>query len=321
MNTNTWTGRPVNETFELYKNLDTKLLPTFRRKNFKNINGDSNPYLDVIVNEQKDMPVATVSKSYGLLQHTEAVEVTIDALSNMGFSHKDAHCELAMTDLGERMWLRIRFPQHHFDPGDEKPMMLELSLFNSVDRSLVFGFEGGWYREICKNGMVALNVGTRINRRHSKAFSADFLAQQLDEKLVAVLSEEERYKEWAAQNVTVGESIDYDSDISIEKWVDETITKEWGKRTAARVYNIIRTGIDGKANITEANTGKLAHVIPMRAGTESAVPGQNPTETLLDINHALTWITSHQETVQTHYEMMRDVPSMINTLALAYSYR
>ena len=54
------------------------------------------------------------------------------------------------------MWLRVRFPQYSFDPGDRNKMFLELSVFNSVDRSLVFGFEGGWYRQVCANGMVAL---------------------------------------------------------------------------------------------------------------------------------------------------------------------
>ena len=314
MTMNTWTGRPVNETISTYDNLDTSLIPTFRRKDFKNINGDSNPYLDVIVNEQRDMPVATVSKQYGLLQHTEAIEATVEALNNLSLSEADAVCELAMTELGERMWLRIRFPKSHFDPGDGEKMMLELSIFNSVDRSLVFGFEGGWYREICTNGMMALAIGARINRRHSKAFSAEFLSQQLDEKIVSVLNEEEQYKEWAARKISVGTPTEYKGDITLEDWIDETVTKEWGRSTAARAYSIIRTAVDGKADSSLAHAEKRAHQIPMRSGTENMVPGQTPTETVLDINHALTYIASHQETVQTRYEMMRDVPKLMNEL-------
>ena len=312
MTMNTWTGRPVNETFDAYHNLDTRLIPTFRRKDFKNINGDSNPYLDVIVNEQRDMPVATVSKQYGLLQHTEAIQATVEALNKLGLSENGAMCELAMTELGERMWLRIRFPEHNFDPGDEKPMMLELSIFNSVDRSLVFGFEGGWYRQICTNGMVTLEIGSRYNRRHSKSFSADFLSQQLDEKIVSVLSEEARYKKWAARKVRVGDPIIYED--SIENWIDQTVSKEWSRVTAARAYHIIRTAIDGHPNVKGENSKKRAHELPLRNGTERHVPGQKPTETILDVNHALTWIASHQETVQTRYEMMRDVPYLMNEL-------
>ena len=313
MSMNTWTGRPVHETFTLYSNLQVDQLPTFRREDFKTPTGESNPHLDVIVNEEKDIPVATVSKSYGLLQHTEAVEVTVDALSNMGYKHNDAHCQIAMTELGERMWMRIRFPQHNFDPGDAHEMMLELNLFNSVDRSLIFGFEGGWYREICTNGMVALDVGARFNRRHSKAFSSKYLADQLDEKLANVLNEEQHYKRWAERKVQVGNPTFYDG--SLEEWIDETVSEEWSRGTAARTYHIIRTAIDGKASTAAEHAEKLPHKIPIRGGTENRVLGQQPAETLLDVNHALTWVASHQETVQTRYEMMRDVPKLMNTLA------
>ena len=316
-NEQTWTGRPVDETKIRYQDIDSSVLPTFSREDFTSPAGFpphiANPYLDTIVNEINGIPVATVSKSYSLVQHQTAIDVTLEALASMGYSHQDAECELTQTKLGERMWLRIRFPEFTFDPGDGHIMHLELSLFNSVDRSMTFGFEVGWYRLICANGMTQLERGKRMNRRHTASLSPSFLSEQLQAHIQETLSEREIYKEWREKKVAVGRPISYTDEITLEDWVDQTVTETWGKRTAARAYSIIKSGWDGDAKIREANEAdrkaSRVGVIP-----KIDVPGSDPAETALDVAHSLSWIASHQETVQTRMTMMRDVPKLMDTL-------
>ena len=308
---NTWIGRPIDEKNLFYSEINIDTIPTFRREPFS-INGVENPYLDTIVHKN-GTPVATVSKSYSLIQHHTALDATFKALESMGYTPKDAECELAMTSLGERMWLRVRFPQYSFDPGDRNKMFLELSVFNSVDRSLVFGFEGGWYRQVCANGMVALERGRKINKRHTASLSPVFIAVYLQKSITEVLREEDTYKEWREKKVTVGSPLNSVGSNVIEDWIDATVNDDWGTRTAARAYHIVRTGKDGEVNILEANDNKKTpHKVSVTSKID--VPGSEPAENALDVAHALSWIASRQETVQTRYEMMRDVPSLMNKL-------
>ena len=308
----TWTGRPVKTELLPLRLINSNQLPTFKRENFEGDNGAMNPHLDVILNEACGTPVATVSKNYSLIQHQDAIQTTIDTLDLLGYTTDNTECELTWTKLGERIWLRIRFQDHSFDPGDGYPMFLELSIFNSVDGSLVFGFEGGWYRQICANGMVALAHGISTNKRHSKSLTTEFLAQQLKQVLDSTLSEQETYKSWKERKVIVGQPFRY-TQRALEDWLDETVTKEWGRRTAARAYHIIRTGKDGKPDIGSANKKLPSYKIPVSPGQE--IPGAKPSENILDVNHALTWISSHQETIQTRHEMMNDIPKLIRNLS------
>ena len=116
---NTWTGRPVNEVKINYENLSNDNLPTFSREPFT-VNGIESPYLDSIIHSN-GTPIATVSKTYALVQHTEAINIVSEALINIGYNPKDALCELITTELGERIWIRIRFPQLEFDSRRRAP--------------------------------------------------------------------------------------------------------------------------------------------------------------------------------------------------------
>ena len=49
---NTWIGRPVEEKNLFYSEIDTNIIPTFRREPFE-VNGVENPHLDTIVHTQK----------------------------------------------------------------------------------------------------------------------------------------------------------------------------------------------------------------------------------------------------------------------------
>ena len=313
MTMQTWTGRSVTEQTILYSEISPSTIPNFGRENFEGDNGAFNKYLDVIYNETCGTPITTVSKGYSLIQHRTALAATIEALAQMGYSEKADDCELTMTELGERMWLRIRFPEFSFDPGDGYNMNLELSLFNSVDGTMTFGFEVGWYRVICKNGLVTLDHGKTMNRRHTKSLLPSLIVKQLQKSITETLDGKQMYHHWREKKVSVGTPVHYISNFSLEDWIDQTLSKEWGKRTAARAYHIMKTGYDGDINIGESNEkNRAAHKVSV--SLTDKVPGSKPTENALDIAHALSFIASHQTSVQTRLDMNRTVPKIMHSL-------
>ena len=313
MTMQTWTGRTVTEQEILYDEISPSTIPSFGRENFEGDNGAINQYLDVIYNEVCGTPVATVSKGYSLIQHRTALASTMEALAQMGYSEKADDCDLTITELGERMWLRIRFPEFTFDPGDGYNMNLELSLFNSVDGSMTFGFEVGWYRLICKNGLVTLDHGKTMNRRHTKSLLPSLIVKELQKSITETLNGQKMYRHWHEKKVSIGKPINYTSSFSLEDWIDETLSKDFGKRTAARAYHIMKTGYDGKVDITEANDRtRTAHKVSV--SLTDKVPGSKPVENALDIAHTLSFIASHQESIKTRIDMNRKVPKIMHSL-------
>ena len=118
---------------------------------------------------------------------------------------------------------------------------------------------------------------------------------------------------WRPENAEIFLPLNSVGSNVIEDWIDATVNDEWGTRTAARAYHIVRTGKDGEVNILEANDNKKTpHKVSVTSKID--VPGSEPAENALDVVHALSWIASRQETVQTRYEMMRDVPKLMKNL-------
>ena len=109
--------------------------------------------------------------------------------------------------------------------------------------------------------------------------------------------------------------LEADRDI-LEDWIDKTVSPSWGRQLAARTYNIIRTATDGKVNWSDMINPTLKETPhKIRVEPESPVPGQKPAENMYDIMNALTWISSHQETLSTRYQQMRQVPRLIDSFA------
>ena len=95
------------------------LIPVFRKQPF-NVGRSENEHLDVVVNTSDgDTPVATVSKSYSLVQHSEILEIITRAFEKLRYNIDETECNLYLTEYGERMWLKIQFLKgYEFDPGD-----------------------------------------------------------------------------------------------------------------------------------------------------------------------------------------------------------
>ena len=311
MKKQTWKGR---EVYEIEGNFDTvrEQLPEFDRVDFTSAPGElpseTNRYYDAIVNRNNNMPVATVSKNYGLIQHGETLDISRDTLGLLGYRTADSEWTAKLTEFDERMWATVQLPMS-FDPGDGHVMQVQMHVKNSVDRSVALSMSLGWYRLVCKNGMLSMVRSGNIRRRHTRLLTPDHTAKLLETRVNELLDEREVYKEWNSRTLHVEDGL-------IENWIDNTVNPKWGVHASARAYHIIKTGYDGKVSFKDSKD-KIRRGFPHRISVESEfkVPGSKPTETLLDVAHAMSYISSHQKSIQKRIDMMNDVPEMMHNLA------
>lgn len=162
-------------------------LPTFSRK--KLTYGPAlNEYLDLILRDpvpgdEREVPVATVSKRYALIQHREAVRWIVSAFEQMKWNPAKLPMQALISDYGERMRAAVQIPTDAVDPGDSYELYAEVLLWNSVDRSRAFELAIRWKRLVCKNGLTISNED-RMRKIHNVDWMAsespiDFLTDRL----------------------------------------------------------------------------------------------------------------------------------------------
>lgn len=312
-----WSGRSVGGHNKYFKDL-RDIIPIFDRQPFM-VGSIENQHLDAIIKRPTNLqdgtiPVATVSKSYSLVQHHEVLDAVERAFNNLDYNTEKAECDLYLTEYGERMWLKMRFPEaQRFDPGDGHPLILQFHTLNSVDGSTSLTFEFGWYRLICSNGFMRLNTGNKFRRRHTPSLAPEKLVEYLGKTIAETESERETYKRWQQQPVKINTA-----PWKLEDWVDTAVTNKWGIPLAARTYNILRTATDGKVNRkhrADPDKQKTPHKI--RVVPQLRVPGAQPVENVYDVANTLSWIASHQSALPMRYKRMTEVPELLKKLTNA----
>ena len=309
-----WNGKPVNE----YKGNLAEIrdsISVFEKQPFK-INASENEYSDVVINTSDGgTPIAVVSKSYSLVQHRDILNSIDRAFRKLEYNIDETECNLYLTKYSESMWLRIQFMKGSmFDPGDGHLLIPQLHVRNSVDGSTPLGFELGWYRLICKNGLMCLNTNSRFSKRHTISLKSEQFTEYLDESISKVQSEKETYTRWKQKKL----DLDTDGEM-LQNWVDTVISKKWGYNLAERAYNILITARDGKiTRFKEKGFGKKKNSYMIRISSEFDVPGAQPAENMYDVANALSWLSSHQNSLQTQYRMMGEVPEMLQTLEKSF---
>ena len=184
MTTLRWIGRDVNTTAGIFSTVRAQI-PHFDRKPFRLGAGQQNKHLDTIIKcatdtDRTEVPIATVSKTYSLIQHHEVFDGIERALETLGYDTSDFTAEVNLTEFGERMWLKVKFPEAYgFDPGDGHPLSLQLHAINSVDQSTRLLLEVGWFRLICSNGMMAMVQGDTFHRKHTFSLAGEILKDRI----------------------------------------------------------------------------------------------------------------------------------------------
>ena len=272
-----------------------------------------NENFDVIVNTSDgDRPVGIVSKIYSLVQHFDILKFVRIAFENLGYNIDETECSLYLTEYGERMWLRIQFLKGHaFNPGDGHPLIPQLHIRNSVDGGTNLTCELGWYRLVCENGLMCLDTSSRFDKRHTASLKPESFIEYLNTNISKITSEREMYVRWKEKQLNLDTDIEILSD-----WIYTSVSNNWGPNDAERVYSIIETGQDVKIvrKLKEKGMEKNKDSYVIRVSLEGNVPGAQPAENIYDIANALSWVSSHKNSLQNQYRMMRQVPQMLKNL-------
>lgn len=262
-------------------------IPTFTRIPF-----GSNPWTDVIVNntpghDASGMPVATVSKSYVLVQHHEVLDAALKAIEASRVSMERVDSQICLTEHGTRMAARFRMPRElSLDNTERHRTDLTFECFNSVDCSVPLFALVGWFRLVCSNGMMVGTTTARYRRRHAPPLEIGQLAAVLRDGLQAAEFDRAAFGEWRTAPV--------DRD-RLPSWIDGPVTKEWGAIAAGRVYHIVRTGKDGTPEQRFEKVKPHERVF----SPTTPVPGSpERSETMFDIAQALSWVASHRDDFQ-----------------------
>lgn len=256
-----------------------------------------------------ERPVAAVSNQYDLLQHRVLASWLIENLSNAGL--ENAVANITMTEYGERVRITVPLEDQVFDfagdlfaPDKYRP---EIEVTNSVDRSSAFHVVLRWRRLICLNGMFTTEED-RMRSIHRVDLSRtglvrDFIRDRLSSTPDMVSS------------LQVWRKLEVDKACA-QAWCETWLRDKsgWSVENCARLWAIIETGYDGA--VTPPNGKKEKWKLSeYRVGQHRQVPGDNfPIRTAFDVAQLLTWITTHQRSVEMQLEGTEAIPRLMKEL-------
>ena len=305
----TWEGATVVELTGPVSVLFAQV-PVFSRHPFR-VASEENRFKDEIRRDplkitDDPVPVATVSKTYSLIQHRDVLSSVFRALKMIHIDISGLDSSLLLSEYSERMQWSCTIPNADFDPGDGHPVVLRINCLNSVDTSTVLEFNFSWYRLICSNGMMFGLNDSRLRRRHIQSLDPSDIAAYLKEQLDQVPLEKGRYTTWF--NTAVEPP-------SLIPWIDEEVARDWGPHAAARVWNIINEGFDGEV---EQARNLRPHQLPVTR--TNAVPGAcAPVRNLYHVSQALSSIAGTRNTVPERLQYVKAIPGLMEALTNRYA--
>ncbi len=300
------------------------VLPDFERRDLaitqpEKLFPSINPHLDLIVRKpiehvngrlwvsdiHKDdyIPIGTVSKEYQLVPHKQVFDTALKALSENHIDPSHTRAELLLTEYGERMHLSIYLPRvHDFDPGDGHPMAMRLECFNSVEGSTRFKAFVGWFRFVCKNGLIIGVTTARFQHRHDRTLNITDIGSVLENGIAEGAKERESFRKW--QTTTIKRD-------SFLPWIDKKVYKTWGFKAATRAYHIARTGYD--AVIAGPYKGMRPTTIPVK--TSKKIPGTpDQAQNAYDISQILAWLAKERNDVEERLTWRQQIPELMKAL-------
>lgn len=302
----TWFGQPVTTCPGTLAELQAGL-PSFERRPF-GPQGCRNEFLDTIVRmpirgDEREIPVATVSPQYDLVQHHDVLAWLADGLETIGEEPSELKGTLTLSKYGERMRLRVRLPKYDFDPGDKHPLLLQAYALNSVDKSTALEIHLGWWRQICSNGLKVRVKGAAARRIHLMGKkTASEVGDMLQDQLTGIEAEHNRYGRWLRTAMDIER---------IERWADVEVSRTWGPHAAARLCHIARTGQDGRIE----NPFEKALPHKRQVAGEQQVPGAfAPVRNAYHVSQILSWLASHRGTIQDQQERTAEIGRLMRSL-------
>lgn len=307
-----WKGVPVREyTVALDALRDS--LPSFELRPFGTA-PNNNPSMRCIVRmpttqDNFERPVAAVSDQYDLLQHQVLATWLQTIVSDAGL--KDLDAQVTITQYGERLRVIIPLEERKIDirndlldPDYYRP---ELEIRNSVDRSTAFTVLLRWRRLICLNGMFTVQEDRLRSVHHVVLSRNQMLREFIADRLVKTPDVVSELKTWKKKKVDRAK---------VQEWCEGWLREKsgWTIENCARLWAILETGFDG--TVRKPSDRFERHPLKAyRVGQERKVPGVSfPIQTAYDVAQLLTWITSHQRTVEFQTDGTEDVPRLMRML-------
>jgi hypothetical protein len=306
--TSRWRARDVKYWAGRWDKLKDEI-PQFKMDDFRASPDDpANPHLRSVVRLprtlfEKPIPVGVVSNSYTLAQHAEVAEKCFEGIRAAGVETEELHCELGLTQLGEWMNFRVYFPEkYNHKPSDGEGLALRLECFNAVDGWSKLVILLGWLRLVCSNGLVIGETKQELRDIHNKDMDLDKIPGMICKAMKLVQSDLNRLATWQKHSVEDGQ---------VEPWVNDTVSEQWGKKAACRVYHICQSGWDVDFDDPFA-TGEPSEK-PVKRVRE--VPGAKvPVGNLYDVSQALSWVASRRPNPDERVEWQSAIPELLGKL-------
>lgn len=301
----TWSSLKAEESVIHFDDIGEHL-PKFDKVPFQN-GVEVNDRFDMVVNKETQFPINTCSKRYSLIQHQELLDQVDKIIDEIDHEADKDNSIVRVSKNKERLWLECSFPDSKFDPGDGHPIELRIWGFNSVDLSIPFEITFGYYRQICSNGMIAMERGTSFRHRHTPNLDSEIISKVAEDLWNSAFMDTEKYQKY------YNEKIEVESEV-IQDWINSTMNRAWGLNTAGRVFNIMKTGMDGKCSYPEG--GKTRGMLPTELEFEAdkPVPGSAIAENMYDVVNAASWVSSRENNIKNRIKKMRQLPGLIKEL-------
>ena len=267
----------------------------------------SNPYLLTVMRKplaavERPMPVGVVSHRYSLVQHRDVATRCREGLFRADVDPDDLRYEVGVSQLGEWMNFRIYFPdEYSLCDSHGQRVDLRLECFNAVDGTSRLIVLFGWYRLVCANGMVIGESRIEIRERHGQPLQIDSIPERIASSLDAAQADRRRLQSW--------ERVLIDTE-DLAPWVDDSVTESWGKKAAARVLHICRTGCD--VEIEDFARGAASEK-PVRLRRPVA-GSPTPARTKYDVSQALSFVATRRNDADERLGRQADIPGLLRRL-------
>lgn len=301
-----WYGQPVYRLHGTLTDVE-KELPQFSRERLAH-EGAVNEYLDLVLRnpepqDDRRIPVSTVSRQYVLIQHTAAITWLRDAFEKLKWNPEQIQVTAWLSEYGERMRAEVRLPVDPVQAVVGDPIGAEVCIWNSVDRSHAFEIAIRWLRLICTNGLAVwhedrLRIVHLVEWMGRRRSPVEFLKTRLPKSRLMTAA----LQRWVEVRFT---------DDQLAEWTGRDVAKRWGKQRADRVLHILRTWCDYMEirvrNGRRPGTPDLEDMIIVPGAPERS-------ENAYDIYQALLWVARTEKSVEQRESMATSALHLVNGL-------
>ena len=116
------------------------------------------PHNKGVINLRSGSLASVVGEQYSVLQHGDALGVTINVIQGLGMKAK-----YKVENDGNVARMEVLFPEITIKDDSKQGILLGVRMMNSYDKSTSFRGEFFGYRQVCSNGMYSAKILGEVN--------------------------------------------------------------------------------------------------------------------------------------------------------------